>query len=411
MWIFLQKHKNMGQVLLTEIQKGVKSALIKRRIISHFIYVGCTTITELSKAIGLSVPTVTKFVDEMLNDGYVNDYGKLETNGGRHPSLYGLNADSGYFIGVAVSINSLRVCLINFKGDVLKTTADIPFELVNTPECLDKICEVVSGFIAELEIDKGKILNICVGITGRVNPEKGYSYTHLTFTEKPLAEELTERLGVNVCIDNDSRAMAYGEYIMRTDKCARNLIFINVNWGLGMAIIIDGKLYTGMSGFAGEFGHNYGYDNQQICDCGKKGCIETEVSCSALYRKFIERLRKGENSILLKEKSIDEITFDDIISAVQREDVLAIEIVEDIGAKLGRHIGEMMNIFNPEQVIIGGEFSRVGVYLLPPVIASIRRYTLNLMYRDSDITISELKEKANAIGSALLARSKFFALD
>ena len=125
----------------------------------------------------------------------------------------------------------------------------------------------------------------------------------------------------------------------------------------------------------------------------------------------MERLHNGENSILLKEKSIDEITLDDIISAVKREDVLAIEIVEEIGAKLGRHIGEMMNIFNPEQVSVGGEFSRVGVYLLPPVIASVRRYTLNLMYRDSDISISELKENANAIGSALLARSKFFALD
>ena len=376
----------MGQVLLTEIQKGVKSALIKRRIISHFIYAGCTTITELSKAVGLSVPTVTKFVDVMLKDGYVNDYGKLETNGGRHPSLYGLNADSGYFVGVAVSINSLKICLINFKGDVLKMTSDIPFSLENTPECLEGICREARSFIDGLDIDREKILNVCMGITGRVNPETGCSYTHLTFTEKPLAEVLTERLGINVCIDNDSRAMAYGEYIMRNDKCAKNLIFINVNWGLGMAIIIDGKLYSGMSGFAGEFGHNYGYDNQQICDCGKKGCIETEVS-------------------------IDEITLDDIISAVKREDVLAIEIVEEIGAKLGRHIGEMMNIFNPEQVIVGGEFSRVGVYLLPPVIASVRRYTLNLMYRDSDISISELKENANAIGSALLARSKFFALD
>ena len=84
----------------------------------------------------------------------------------------------------------------------------------------------------------------------------------------------SERLGINVCIDNDSRAMAYGEYIMRSEKCPKNLIYVNVNWGLGLAIIIDGKLYSGMSGFAGEFGHNYGYDNQQICYCGKKGCIE-----------------------------------------------------------------------------------------------------------------------------------------
>ena len=114
---------------------------------------------------------------------------------------------------------------------------------------------------------------------------------------------------------------------------------------------------------------------------------------------------------MLKEKAIDDITLADIISAVRREDVLAIELVEEIGTKLGRHIGDLINIFNPEQVIIGGEFSKVGEYLLPPVISAVRKYTLNLMYKDSDIVLSELKEKANVIGSSLLSRSKLFALE
>lgn len=96
--------------------------------------------------------------------------------------------------------------------------------------------------------------------------------------------------------------------------------------------------------------------------------------------------------------------------AVEREDVLAIELVEEIGHELGRHIGGLINIFNPEQVIIGGELSRVGDYLLHPVISAIRKYTLNMMYRDSDIVLSELKESANSIGAALLARSNLFVI-
>lgn len=183
----------MGQTLLAEIQKGVKSALIKRRIISHFIYAGCTTITDLSKAVGLSVPTVTKFVDEMLKEGYVNDYGKLETSGGRHPSLYGLNSESGYFVGVAVAVNSLRFALINFKGDVLQVKQNAGFRLENKMECVDRICGEVKDFISGLEVDTDKILNICVGITGRVNPETGCSFTKLTCTDKPLAETLSEK--------------------------------------------------------------------------------------------------------------------------------------------------------------------------------------------------------------------------
>ena len=401
----------MGQNLLSDIRNGVKGALMKQRIITQIIYAGTTTITELSKQIGISVPTVTKFVDEMCEEGYVIDCGKLETSGGRHPSLYGLNAESGYFVGVDVKVNMLNLGMVDFKGDILDTRSGIPFKLENTPECLDLLCNEISSYISSLDIDKTKILNICVGITGRVNPTTGQSYTRLNFTEEPLAKVIEEKVGYNVCIDNDCRAMAYGEYIKRSTKCPKNLIYITVNWGLGMAIIIDGKLYNGMSGFAGEFGHNYGYDNQQICYCGKKGCIETEVSCSALYRKFIERLRSGENSILLKEKSIDEITLEDIIDAVHREDVLGIELVQEIGSKLGRHIGDLINVLNPEMVIIGGELSKAGEYLLPSIISNVRKYTLNLMYKDSDIVLSELKGQANVVGAALLARSKLFALE
>lgn len=400
----------MGQALLADIQKGLKTALMKQRIITHLIYKGTTTITDLSRSMGLSVPTVTKFIDELCADGYVNDCGKLETAGGRHPSLYGLNADSGYFVGVDLKKDSLNMALINFKGDVINIEMKVPFKQDNTMDCVDRLAEEIRRFISSLSVDTNKILNVCVGMSGRVNPNIGCNYTRLNFGEEhPISALLAERLHLNVCIDNDSRAMAYGEFIKRSDGCPRNLIFINVNWGLGMAIIVDGKMYDGMSGFSGEFGHNYGYDNQQICECGKKGCIETEVSCSALYRKFIERVRAGENSVLTQEKLIDEITVDDIISVVKREDVLAIELVEEIGAKLGRHVSDLINIFNPEQVIIGGELSRAGNYLLPPIISAVRRYTLNLMYPSADIVLSELQDKANAIGSALLARSKLFA--
>jgi len=400
----------MGQALLADIQKGLKTALMKQRIITHLIYKGMTTITDLSRSMGLSVPTVTKFIDELCADGYVNDCGKLETAGGRHPSLYGLNADSGYFVGVDLKKDSLNMALINFKGDVINIEMKVPFKQDNTMDCVDRLAEEIRRFISSLSVDTNKILNVCVGMSGRVNPNIGCNYTRLNFGEEhPISALLAERLHLNVCIDNDSRAMAYGEFIKRSDGCPRNLIFINVNWGLGMAIIVDGKMYDGMSGFSGEFGHNYGYDNQQICECGKKGCIETEVSCSALYRKFIERVRAGENSVLTQEKPIDEITVDDIISVVKREDVLAIELVEEIGAKLGRHVSDLINIFNPEQVIIGGELSRAGNYLLPPIISAVRRYTLNLMYPSADIVLSELQDKANAIGSALLARSKLFA--
>lgn len=401
----------MGRLLLEEIRKGSKSAMMKQRIITHLIYNGSSTITDLSKDMDLSVPTVTKFVDEMCAEGYVNDYGKLETSGGRHPSLYGLNSESGYFIGVEVKWYALNIGVINFKGDVVQLQMDIPFKLEDTPECLELLCRHIEDFMAGLAIDKNKLLGINVVLCGRVNPELGYSYSFFNFGGTSLSSAMTERLKVDVSIDNDGRAMLYGEFMKGVVKGQRHVIFINVSWGLGMSIIIDGKLYQGKSGFAGEFGHNYGYDNQVICNCGKRGCIETEVSCSALYRKFIEHLRNGENSVVLAGKTVDEITLQDVFEAIAKEDLLAIELVEEIASQLGLHVAAIINVFNPEMVILGGDLSCAGDYLLQPIITAVRKYTLNLMNRDSDIVLSKLKDRAGVIGACLLARSKMFALN
>lgn len=401
----------MGRLLLEEIRKGSKSAMMKQRIITHLIYNGSSTITDLSKDMDLSVPTVTKFVDEMCAEGYVNDYGKLETSGGRHPSLYGLNSESGYFIGVEVKWYALNIGVINFKGDVVQLQMDIPFKLEDTPECLELLCQHIENFMAGLAIDKNKLLGVNVVLCGRVNPELGYSYSFFNFGGTSLSSAMTERLKVDVSIDNDGRAMLYGEFMKGVVKGQRHVIFINVSWGLGMSIIIDGKLYQGKSGFAGEFGHNYGDDNQVICNCGKRGCIETEVSCSALYRKFIEHLKNGENSVVLAGKTVDEITLQDVFEAIAKEDLLAIELVEEIASQLGLHVAAIINVFNPEMVILGGDLSCAGDYLLQPIITAVRKYTLNFMNRDSDIVLSKLKDRAGVIGACLLARSKMFALN
>ena len=116
----LLRESIMKQQLLKEIELGSKNALIKKRIITHYIYNGSSTITDLSKELDLSIPTVTKFIGDMYEDGYIIDYGKLETSGGRHPSLYGLNPESGYFIGVDIKRFAVNIGLINFKGDMME---------------------------------------------------------------------------------------------------------------------------------------------------------------------------------------------------------------------------------------------------------------------------------------------------
>ena len=276
----------MRQQLLKEIELGSKSALVKKRIITHYIYNGSSTITDLSKELDLSIPTVTKFISEMCEDGYINDYGKLETSGGRHPSLYGLNPESGYFIGVDIKKFAVNIGLINFKGDMMELKMNIPYKFENTPEAMEELCRLISSFIKKTKVNTEKILNININISGRVNPESGYSFSQFNFSERPLAEVLTDKIGCQVCIDNDTRAMTYGEYLQGCVKGEKNIIFVNISWGLGIGIIIDGKIYTGKSGFSGEFGHINVFDNEILCHCGKKGCLETEASGSANNNQF-----------------------------------------------------------------------------------------------------------------------------
>ena len=401
----------MAHTLLKELELGNKSALQKKKIITYYIYNGGSTIVDLSKELNLSVPTVSKLINEMCEDGYIKDYGKRETEGGRHPTLYGLNPASGYFVGVDIKKFSLDIGLINFKGDMVDLQTGLPYKVENTPEAMDDLCTIIKNFIRNISAERSQnILNICINISGRVNPESGYSYSVFNFSEHPLNEVLTQKIGHQVSIDNDTRAMTYGEYLRGCVKGERDILFINISWGLGMGIIIDGKIYNGKSGFSGEIGHINTFDNEVICHCGKKGCLETEASGSALHRILIERIRNGENSILSRrvQEMKTPLTLNEIIEAVNKEDSLCIEIVEEIGQKMGKHIAGLINIFNPELVIIGGTLSLTGDYILQPIKTAVRKYSLNLVNKDSVIVTSKLKEKAGVIGACMRARSRMF---
>lgn len=395
------------RTLKSEIEFGSKNAVNKKKIITHYIYNGTSTIPDLARRLDLSVPTVTKMINEMCEEGYIIDYGKLETSAGRHPNLYGLNPRSGYFVGVDIRRFKVHIGLMDFKGEIVKSEMDVPYDFDNTPRSLEMLVDIVKGFIDKCDIDPAHLLNICVSVSGRVNPESGYSFSTFNFSERPLSEILQEKIGWPVCIDNDTRIMTYGEYMTGCVKGERNAIFVNIGWGLGIGIIIDGKTYKGKSGFAGEFGHFSAYSNEIMCHCGKKGCIETEVSGKALHRNLIQRVSDGETSVLssIIEKDAASLTLDQIIDAVNREDLLCIDLVENIGHELGKHIAGLINIFNPELVIIGGSLSQTGDYIIQPVITSIKKYSLNLVNRDSEVRLSNLGQRAGLVGACMHARS------
>lgn len=403
----------MDQALLVELAQGGKAAQIKRQIIAHFIEKGPATITELAKVLSLSVPTVTKFVSDLIQSKCIKDYGKLETNGGRYPLLYGLDPEAGYFVGVDVKHSYINIGIIDFVGDMQQTFYDIPYDLESTPEKMKQLCEIILDVINQSGHALRDILNVNINLPGRINPETGYSYTYFNFSQdRPLAKMLGEELGLNVSIDNDTRGMAYGEYTQgcAMDRKVENVLYVNVSWGIGLGIILGGQIYLGKSGFSGEFGHISNYDNQILCHCGKKGCLETEVSGQAMHRMLHERIRAGQSSILSERVlSGEPITMSDIIQAAVQEDILCLEILSDIGKKLGKQIASLINVFNPELVIIGGSLSLTGDYLTQAIQTVVRMYSLNLVNKDTEIVTASLGEHAGVIGACMLARTRRFS--
>ncbi len=388
-----------------------KNAILKQNILGLCINDGDYSIADLSKELGTSIPTITKLVGELIDEGFLEDMGKQGTNGGRRPSIYGLNPYAGYFVGIDVRRNDISIAVTNFKGQTIDLQEDMPFVLENSVASLKALCKCILDHLKKIDIDKDKVRAYGVNLSGRVNNETGYCFTYFIGEDRPIASLLEDELQTPVFVENDSRAMTYGEYICGVANNEKNMLFLNVAWGLGMGMIIDGKLSYGKSGFSGEIGHFPLLDNDQICQCGKTGCLETGASGSALHRIIMEKLREGRSSSLSdKFNANEEITLEDIMAAVEEEDVLAIETVEEIGSTLGRAIAGLINLFNPELVVIGGRVSAAKEYLLLPIKSAIQKHSLNMINKDTTIKFSKLGKKAGPIGACMLSRTKLLGL-
>ena len=388
-----------------------KNAILKKEIIALCINEGDYSIADLSKELNTSIPTITKLVGELIDEGFLVDMGKQGTNGGRRPSIYGLNPSAGYLVGTEVGRNSISVAVTNFKGHIIEYQEEVPFTLGNSEDSFRNMCKHITEILEKSEIDPAHVLSYGFNLSGRVNNKTGYCFSYFIGEDRPIATFLQNELGRPVFVENDSRAMTYGEYICGAANDEDNMLFINVSWGLGMGMISDGKLSYGKSGFSGEIGHFPFLDNDQICHCGKTGCLETGASGSAIHRIFMEKLNDGRASLLSDHYAEGkEITLDDILNAVNEEDVLAIEVVEEIGSTLGKAIAGLINIFNPELVVIGGPVSKVKEYLLLPIKSAIQKHSLNMVNKDTTIKFSKLGEKAGPIGACMLSRSKLLGL-
>ena len=383
---------------------------LRQTIIKSLLSSGNSTINELSSELQSSVPTVTKAVNELLAEGYMIDMGKVTNNSGRRPSLYSINPTSAYFMGVEVNAANISIGLQNIKNEFVSIEMETPFVLNHTYESLLDFCDLLNSYIEDSSIEKDMIVGVCINFSGRINSMEGFSFNYFFSENRPLTEIISEQLNLPIHLENDSRAMAFGEYCEGVVDHEQNILYLNYSWGVAIGIMTDGKLYYGKSGYSGEFGHSTIFNNGIICQCGKIGCLETEISGWSLVKQFQEAINEGKQS---------KVTIDDnptvpqhriiIEGAVKLEDSLCVDLVTKQSEKMGQYLSILLNIFNPELLVIGGDFARLGDYAILPIRAALKKHSLGLVNRDMKLKKSTLGQRAGVIGACCIVKEKMLS--
>ncbi|HPH23492.1 MAG TPA: ROK family transcriptional regulator, partial [Chitinophagaceae bacterium] len=213
-----------------------KNKALKKAIINQIDNSGDMTIADLAKELAISTPKITSLVNELIEDGLIQDEGKLDSTGGRRANVYGLVSDACYFIGVDVKRFGINIGLLDFKKHLVSINENIPYTMENTQESLNDLINCIKSFIKEQKLGSHKILGIGINLSGRINNNTGYSYSFFHFNEEPLSQTLEKALGIRTFLENDSRAMAYGEFCSGVVSNEKNVLFVNLDYGTGLGI-------------------------------------------------------------------------------------------------------------------------------------------------------------------------------
>jgi N-acetylglucosamine repressor len=388
----------------------LRKIALKQSIVKELYLHGELSIFKLSQTIRMSTPTITRAVEELIEEQLIREVGIGESTGGRRPSLYGINPSSRYVLGVDLERSFVRMGIFDFANQPVSEIHELNEGLDTHPDILEFISEKVSELLEAYSIDPLKVLGIGVSLPGLIDLKTGLSYTYLN-TGRPAAEVLSEKTGFPVFIEHDTRAMAWGEQAFGLARGFNNVLCLNVGSGIGLSMILNGKLYMGHSGYSGEFGHIQIEPNGQLCHCGKIGCIETLASGKSMVAKARRDISAGAITQInnMIEGDLSKLNIKIIMEAARKGDQFAIDMLARIGEALGKGLAILIHLFNPELIIIGGEMSRAADYLISPIESNLNVYTISRIRRDAKIVASNLGDNARLMGTLALVMNRIFA--
>jgi glucokinase-like ROK family protein len=367
--------------------------------------------TTLSRAAladktGLNPSTVTNIIKKLIEEGLVKETEFLHTKTGRPGRLLELNPGGGCALGVEINVDYISIILTDFRANILWNNR----VLFDQKDGREVILEKTENLIVEalkIGANKGlKPLGIGIGISGLVDLKTGFLKvaSNLQWYDVPIQKIFKERFNLPVYVENEANAAALGEYYFGAAWGVDSFIYLSANVGLGGGIIINRKLFRGSAGYGGEIGHMTIIPEGEQCACGKLGCWETLVGPRPVIRRVQKLLENGAQSIIRTSvnNDISKVTFDKVVEAAIAGDSIAITVLHEVGKYLGIGVANLINILNPELIVLGGTLNLASPFLLPVVKKMVDDNETKPSFDNFKIISSVQGPNACAIGAVAL---------
>jgi len=362
---------------------------------------------ELARRMGLTRAAVSAIINDLLDVGLVRESEGTYPSG-RKPIVLEINPMLGHVVGVDMGASHVMLILADFSGRQIHEM-EAPLDINEGPVvCLDKVARLVDRLLAEAHMTIKDISAFGVGVPGPIVAKEGMvSGPPIMpgWDRYPIRDHLQELWGKPVSLNNDAELGAVGEWAYGAGRGERYLCYIKVGTGIGAGLLLDGQIYRGATGCAGEIGHITIDENGPICTCGNRGCLEAIAGGNAIIRKVKESVRLGQRTILADLVHQDKLGVGDVMNAARHGDHLAQRITAEAGMHLGTAIANVINLFNPSMVIVGGSVGQIGDLLLEPVRLTVQRRSLSVASKNVRITAALLGPHSCAIGAVVQALS------
>lgn len=348
---------------------------------------------QISEKTGLNKATVSSLVQDLIDGSVVREIGTGVSSGGRKPVMLEFVAGAGYAVGIDLGVNYIRGVLTDLRGTIVAEST-LPLKQHEPDRVTEELFRCIDSLIAEKPPSPYGVTGIGVGVPGLVDETGSVLFApHLRWRGVPLRRILTDRYKLPVTIDNEANAGALGEQIFGAGRRIDTLVYVSVGMGIGTGLILQRNLYKGASGFSGEMGHLSVEAFGKPCSCGNRGCWEMYASEQALLEKAAKHGYEDLEGLLKAAES-------------GREEVAA--LLEEIGEYLGIGIANIVNIFNPDAVIIGNRMSQTRPWIETSLRRTVVQRTLGFHLRSVQLLFAELGERSAMLGAAQMAIAGFF---